>query len=492
MAGSIEYKGDFDMDSVSGAGALTGSQRGRALARASCDALEAGHKRSFKAQRQILEDGFQSIAGDPNSSLDEKIVATMALKMQKAIPRHQSAVSASRIAMDTIACSFACSPGASAKTLGAVIAHLTHEAYISCDRSEHKSDPGPALLKTGVDALEMNAISKKEKALAGLGRAMLSSNHSYEAYQIMNVMSQPLNMPLAAHIAEAMIHTAGSGFAGRDSSKDALQQAFSAIDNSSLSSPAEKEVAQFGDSVLSRYGASKETMACAGAVMSELSRTLRGSTASVIAKAAVKSYPDLLIFLYETPGLDKVVGSAFSAIKGSPAAGEDDRRIAALGSSVMEKIPTGTAALTFSRSLLTALAYPPEKSRNHSIVEGAELGAAATSDLKEKKEIFLLAFRAIAADPSLNGEKKALAGAAVKVGEAFNDTQLAVDTMHDMAEQFVGRRKSDNLKEVEELMGGVKEDRRQSGRKIEMDDSVIDIDGVRLKRKSGRFSRLRA
>jgi len=480
------------MDSLSGAGSLTGSQRGSALARASCDALEAAQKRSSRAQRQILEDGFQSIAGDPDCSPDEKIIAAMALKMQKAIPRHQSAVSASRIAMDTIACSFACSPGAFADTLAAAVAHLTHEAYISCDRSEHKSDPGPAVLKAGMDALQMNAISKKERALAGLGQTMLSSNHSYEAYQIMSVMSQPLSMPLAAHIAEAMLYTAGSGSADREASKDALLQAFSAIEKSPLSSPAEKEVAQFGDSVLSDHGASKETMACAGAVMSELSRTLKDSPAAVIAKAAVKSYPDLLIFLYDTPRLNKVIESAFSSIKGSPAANEDEKRLAALGASIMEKIPTGEAALTFSRKLLTAIAYPPEKPRNHSIIEGAELGAAAPSDLSEKREIFLLAFKAIEADQSLDGEKRALAGAAVKVGETFSDTKLAVDTMHDLAEQFVGRRKSDNLKDVEELMGGVKREGRPSGGKIEMDESVIDIDGVRLKRKSGRFSHLRA
>jgi|GEM_PF-4438622 len=483
-------KVNIDMDSTGSAGALSSSRRGESIARASRDALEAAGKRSFKAQRQILEDGFQAIVRDRESTLDEKIIATMALQMQKKIPDHKPAVSASSVMMDALASSLACTPYASVNTLGNAVAHLTHEAFINSGRSLCRTDYGPAIVQTGMDVLEMNVTSKKEKALASLGQTMLKNGHTYEAYQVMSVLSQPLTLPCAAHIANAMIYTAGSGFTDHKDTQDALLRAFSAIAQSPLSSTAEKEVAQFGSRVLNECGPARETLACAGSLMSGLSDPLKDSPAAVTAKAALKAYPDLMIFLYETPELKNIVSCAFSAIGESPSASEDDKRIAALGASVMEKTAAKSAALAFSNHLLIALAYPPEKPRNHHVIIGAELGAASTNDLQEKKDLYTAAFKTIIADPSLDREKKAMAEDAVRVGETFGDEKLAVDTMLDLAEQFIGRRKKNNLKEIEILMGGAGKDSLQPYKGVEIHDDILDIDGIRLKRKSTGITHL--
>ena len=48
-----------------------------------------------------------------------------------------------------------------------------------------------------------------------------------------------------------------------------------------------------------------ETLACAGSLMSGLSDPLKDSPAAVTAKAALKAYPDLMIFLYENAWIEK-------------------------------------------------------------------------------------------------------------------------------------------------------------------------------------------
>ncbi|MDQ7823134.1 MAG: hypothetical protein RDV48_10105 [Candidatus Eremiobacteraeota bacterium] len=469
------------MDSLQNPSALSASRSGRAIAGRCLKQERALDEKKGSQRRELLEDGFKAVSESSETTIDEKIIAAMALRLQKKLPDDRLAVAVSHVFMDALSASLPGAPGAS---LTAAIADTAYNAFLSAGPSKYKQDKRPEILKDGFETLQMNSASKKERAMAEFGRAMLKEKHLIEAFYVMGAMSQPLPLPCAVHIARAVLRTTAvpvQQISDWSRTAGVLKETFEAISTSPGISREEHELAALGAVIAGECSPGRESGACANSLLECIGTPFQGKVSAVIAQSALKSYPD--VFLNEMNAVGEVVTRSFTAIKESPGASEGEKGLAALGLSAMDAASDRHPALIFSKTVLASLASSTGEPRDQTAARAALMTTSTGGGAGEKITLFGMAFRSILSYPSVTGEKRKIAEEIVGAAEHFKDPGLTFKVMCQLAEVYVGRKVKNPLGEVKAMLERAGQSEPRGKGSLIVEDEVLSIRGVRLKRR---------
>lgn len=473
------------MSSVIASDQIQFSQFGQNLARKAIEE-NCSSKAASKAMRAALMDCFTSLAESPETTIDEKIIATFALNIQKNQRDKKIGAQMARTIMERIARSLSVPPRSTAESLTSTLAGIAVDLY-SVAGYENTAQRADALRKA-MDLISINAISPRERNVSGLGAVLIKENLVHETCNVARVLARPLILTGSAHLAEAVLlstniqpHLIGNF---RETEK-AASLAFDAIIENPSSSEGEKYCARFGKSITGECEDVKASVALSNSLLSSIARKSPTFTKQSIAKATLDAYPEMTFGWYEEKTLGTIMEKAFSALAKSPDMTEEEKRLIDTGKSMMEGISDKALPLYFAHFIMKWIAYPRETTLDNHIVNALLRGSLASRNPLELRKAYALVFRGIMSDPSiapsLGRDKRKIAENIVGIAANFKDPGFSLECMQKLAHAYLGYGDGKFFSDSYTMVESVSDGHTSRGSSVIFDEDILSIDGIRLR-----------